>query len=74
MNPLGWRREQQLALVLGAILGAVIFLVVGFMYRGINYTLLSGGEFWFKSTARCAILGALVGACLVYIRQLLHAP
>jgi hypothetical protein len=32
MNPLAWRREQQLALVLGAILGAVIFLVVGFMY------------------------------------------
>jgi hypothetical protein len=72
MNPFAWRCEHQLALVLGAVLGAVIFLVIGFMYRGLNYGILSSELFWSSSTVRWATLGALIGGCLVYVRQLMH--
>ena len=72
MNPLAWRREHQVALVLGAVLGAMIVLVLGFMYRGLNYATLSSELIWSGSTLRWALLGALIGGCLVYVRQLLH--
>jgi hypothetical protein len=72
MNPFKWRREHQIALVLGAVLGAVILLVIGFMYRGLNYEMISSGHFSSASSARWAILGALIGACLVYVRRLLQ--
>ena len=70
MNPFVWRREHQAAIILGAILGAVILVVIGFMYRGLNYGTISSELFWSASTARWAILGALVGGCIVYLRRL----
>ena len=72
MNPFAWRREHQTAIILGMILGAVILELIGFMYRGLNYTLLSSQLFWSGSTVRWAILGALIGGCIVYIRRLLQ--
>jgi Mg/Co/Ni transporter MgtE len=74
MNPLAWRREHQVALLLGGVLGAVIALVVGFMYRGLNYGTLSSELFWSWSTIRWGVLGALLGGFMIYVRQLLHAP
>ena len=71
MNPFAWRQEHQVAILLGAILGAVILEVIGFMYRGLNYGLITSG-LWSASTARWAILGALIGACIVYVRRLLQ--
>ena len=72
MNPFVWRREHQMALLLGAILGAVILLVIGFMHRGLNYGTISSELFWSASTARWAILGALIGGILVYVQKLLQ--
>ena len=72
MNPFLWRREHQISIILGAILGAMILLVIGFMYRGLNYGTLTSALFWSASTARWAILGALIGGCIVYIRRLLQ--
>lgn len=72
MNPLAWRREHQVALFLGAILGAVIAIVVGFMYRGLNFGTLSSELLWSWSSLRWAVLGALAGASMVYVRRLLH--
>ena len=72
MNPFAWRREHQVAIILGAILGAVILIVIGFMYRGLNYTTLSSVFLWSASTARWAILGALIGGCMAYLRRLLE--
>ena len=72
MNPFGWRREYQIAVILGAILGAIILLLTGFMYRGLNYGTLTSDLLWSSSTARWAILGALIGGCIVYIRRLLQ--
>ena len=69
MNPHLWRREHQTALVLGAIPGAVIILIIGFMYRGLNYGTLSHALFWSASTVRWAILGALVGGTIVYVKR-----
>jgi hypothetical protein len=71
MNPFVWRGEHQLAIILGAILGAVILAVIGFMYRGLNYGTISSELLWSSSTARWAILGALIAGCLVYLRRLL---
>jgi hypothetical protein len=72
MNPFVWRHEHQIALVLGAILGAVVVVVIGFMYRDLNYGWLSYQLFWSASTARWAILGALLGAGTVYVQRLLR--
>ena len=51
MNPFAWRQEHQVAILLGAILGAVILEVIGFMYRGLNYGTIGPG-LWSASTAR----------------------
>ena len=72
MNPFAWRREHQTAIILGAILGAVMLLVIGFMYRGLNYGTISSELLWSSSTARWAILGALIGGGIVYVRRLLQ--
>ena len=72
MNPFVWRREHQVAVILGAVLGAVIVEVIGFMYRGLNFGMISSDLFWSASTTRWAILGALLGACMVYVRRLLQ--
>ena len=72
MNPFAWRSEHKAALILGAILGAAILEVIGFMYRGLNYGTISSALFWSASTIRWAILGALIGGCMVYVRRLLQ--
>ena len=72
MNPFVWRREHQVAIILGAILGAVILVVIGFLRRELDYRMLTSDLFWSASTARWAILGALIGACIVYVRRLLQ--
>ena len=72
MNPFAWRQEHQVAIIVGAILGAVILEVLGFMYRGLNYGLTTSGLFWSASTVRWAILGALIGAGIVYVQRLLR--
>ena len=72
MNPFAWRREHQTAVILGAILGAVMLLVIGFMYRGLNYGTISSELLWSSSTARWAVLGALIGGGIVYVRRLLQ--
>ena len=69
MNPMTWRREHQAALVLGLVLGIVLGLVVGYLHGGTRYESL---DHWnFESRFRWAILGAFVGACVVYIQRLL---
>ena len=72
MNPFVWRREHQIAIILGAIVGAVILVVIGFMRRGLDYGMLTSDLFWSASTARWAILGALIGGFIVYVRRLLQ--
>jgi hypothetical protein len=52
--------------------GAVILVVIGFMYRGLNYGTISSELLWSSSTARWAILGALIGGCVVYVKRLLQ--
>ena len=71
MNPFAWRQEHQVAIIVGAILGAVIFEVIGLMYRNLHYVTMSP-HFWTGSTIRWAILGALIGAGIVYVQRLLR--
>ena len=64
-----WRREHQVALVLGLVLGIVLGLVVGYLHGGARYESL---DHWsFDSQFRWGVLGAFVGACLIYIQRLL---
>ena len=46
MNPFVWRREHQVAIILGAILGAVILVVIGFLRRELDYRMLTSDLFW----------------------------
>jgi hypothetical protein len=71
MNPLTWRHEHQVALVLGVVLGIALGLTAGFMYDGIHYATL---DRWNTgSIFRWGILGAFAGACVIYIQRLLRA-
>jgi len=87
MNPLKWSSRDQVALVLGAVIGIALWLAIGFMYDGIVTALAPGGPnaaFHNKTTGgimlrlatgsalRWAVFGALVGGGLLYTRQLLH--
>ena len=72
MNPFAWRQEHQVAIIVGAILGAVILEVIAFMRRGLDYATMTSGLFWSASTVRWAILGALIGAGIVYVQRLLR--
>lgn len=87
MNPLDWKREHQIALVgafaIGAILGLLFALQMLDTYTGFRwgalwcarrgydcFYLLNG--YWLRATLS-ACLGGLIGAGIVYIRQLLRA-
>ena len=71
MNPMAWRSEHQLALILAAVLGIIIGLATGYMYHHVQY---ASSQAWFSSWSsyRWGILGAIVGAGIVYVRQLLR--
>ena len=70
MNPLTWRREHQIALLLGTVLGIVAGLLVGFVRAGIHFETL---QQWISSLSgfRWAVLGALFGAGVIYVQRLL---
>jgi hypothetical protein len=71
MNPLTWRREHQVALLLGIALGIVAGLVVGYFHHDIHIATL---QQWILgwSSIRWAVLGALFGAGLIYVQRLLR--
>jgi H+/Cl- antiporter ClcA len=71
MNPMTWRREHQVALLFGIVLGIVFGLLVGFMYEGFHYATL--GLWKTESIFRWAILGAFVGACVIFTQRLLRS-
>jgi hypothetical protein len=72
INPLTWRREHQLALIVAAIIGVIIGLAVGYMYHRVQFA-TSSLWFWSWSSFRWAAIGAIIGAAVIYIRQLVHA-
>jgi len=87
MNPLDWRPEHQVALLLGVVIGIVIGLAGGFMYDGIHGALAptvgdasfhdktaAGIMLWLGtgSALRWGVFGAFVGGAIIYTRQLLH--
>jgi hypothetical protein len=72
MNPFAWSAEHKTALIVGAIIGAMVVVVFGFVYRGLNYGTITSTLFLSASTLRWAILGALLGGGMVYVRRLLQ--
>jgi len=59
MNPLTWRHQHQLALLLGVVLGVILGLLVGFMYEGIHYGTLdqwhTASRFRWESSVRLLV-------------------
>jgi TctA family transporter len=71
MNPLAWRREHQVALLLGTVLGIAAGLIAGFALNNIHLTTL---QQWIAEGhgLRWALLGAFFGAGMIYIQRLLR--
>ena len=74
MNPLQWRSEHQVALLLGVVVGIALGFVTGYMHHDIHFenaaafsSYLTGG-----SALRWGVFGALIGGTIIYIQQLLH--
>ena len=64
------RLKHQVALLLGVVLGIVLGLLGGFMYDGFHSETV---DYWtIGSRLRWGILGALVGACVIFIQRLLR--
>jgi H+/Cl- antiporter ClcA len=70
MNPLIWRHEHQLALLVGLVIGIIVGLLVGFMYEGFHYATLDHWQV--NSRFRWGILGAVVGVLVIYAQGLLR--
>jgi hypothetical protein len=66
MNPLAWKHEHQLALLLGALIGIVVALVAGLIYHSPHYYGPYGQLVWSYSGFRWDVLGALVGSGVIY--------
>jgi uncharacterized membrane protein YdcZ (DUF606 family) len=79
MNPFGWSREHQLALLIAALIGAALATVLGYLMYSVGWgegalpfenwiwRLLRGPIWW-------ALFGAVIGSAFVFVRNLLHAP
>jgi uncharacterized membrane protein (UPF0136 family) len=74
MNPLQWRNEHQVALLLGVVVGIALGFATGYMHHNIHFenaaafsTYLTGG-----SALRWSVFGAFVGGTIIYIQRLLH--
>ena len=83
MNPLKWKREHRLALCVAATIGALVGVLVAYCVLlphflggcslprgGVNFGCLLffyWGRVWFWPVA-----GAVIGAGIVYVRQLLR--
>ena len=82
MNPLHWKREHLIALMISASLGAVIGLLFGirevdpythYGYHAFFTVEAQGYNFYWLVVSVWAIFGASICAAVVYIRQLLRA-
>ena len=73
MNPLQWRSQHQVALLLGIVVGIALGFVTGYMHNNIHLhdgsfsKYLTGG-----SALRWSVFGALVGGTIIYVQQLLR--
>jgi hypothetical protein len=82
VNPLNWKREHQLAMAVAAAIGCVAGLMVAyFLYdprpgyspfwtfsNGVNWRYVSG----IIGVVGWALLSTIIGAAVVYVRQLLR--
>lgn len=75
MNPLQWRSEHQVALLLGVVVGIALGFFAGYIHHDIRIdnTAAFSNYFTRGSAFRWGIFGALIGGTIIYIRQLLHA-
>ena len=74
MNPLQWRSEHQVALLLGVVVGIALGFVAGYMHHDIRIdnTAAFSNYLTKGSALRWGVFGALIGGTIIYIRQLLH--
>lgn len=74
MNPLQWRSEHQVALLLGVVVGIALGFVAGYIHHDIRIDNAAAfSSYLMKGSAlRWGVLGALIGGTIIYIQQLLH--
>jgi hypothetical protein len=71
MNPLAWRREHQVALIIGTVLGIAAGVLAGFALNSVHLATL---QQWVAEGhgLRWALAGAFFGAGVVYVQRLLR--
>lgn len=83
LDPRSWKREHQIALVSAIVLGFFVGVLVGvylvtsynpYAYYSWTFWWLLGGTFgYLLRVASWGVVGSLIAAALVYVRQLLRA-
>jgi sterol desaturase/sphingolipid hydroxylase (fatty acid hydroxylase superfamily) len=75
MNPLNWKREHQVALCVGTVVGIVVGALIGYATTPASNHMFANwlaNKAW-PDTGWWALICGFVGAGIVYVRQLLRA-
>lgn len=77
MNPMDWKREHQTALLIAAVIGAVLGAMVSFILgQSVSSQTTTPFGWWLDHQLSKSWgwipFGALLGAGIVYVRQLLN--
>jgi xanthine/uracil permease len=74
MNPLQWRSQHQVALLLGVVVGIALGFAAGYMHHNIHFENAAEFSSYLKggSALRWGVFGALIGGTIIYIQQLLR--
>jgi hypothetical protein len=78
-NPVSWSREHQVALLIGALIGAALATVLGYIVYAVGWGEGAlpfeswiwrplGGPIWW------AFFGAVMGGASIFVRNLMRAP
>jgi hypothetical protein len=77
MNPLYWKREYQVALVVSFLIGGSIGVIIGYLMYAVyaaEHAMPLSGWLDAEAIAGWGLFGGAIGAAALYVRHLMRLP